>query len=275
MNELEQKYLAHHGILGQKWGRKMGPPYPLGASDHSAAEKKEGYKKSIGGGRNEGMYDRHEKKQQKSNFKKISRAHKKTKDISMPLYRDEATSKVIEDKVTKSGLLNSDKMKKKISDVKKISDNWIKLEKLSEDFYDSKEIEKASKKAYDETLEWFEKNDPEYLKIIVKNNGGEKAGLDAFHDFRKMYEGYADIELTKAKKEWDKTDAAKNRKNADNAWDNYRKETEKIGNEVAKEILGEYGNKKISAFDEYTYNDLVSTEVQAIISSMVLPDKFE
>ena len=39
--------LEHHGILGQKWGRKMGPPYPLDASDHSAAEKKAGWRQSL------------------------------------------------------------------------------------------------------------------------------------------------------------------------------------------------------------------------------------
>ena len=32
-------YLEHHGILGQKWGHRNGPPYPLDANDHSAAEK--------------------------------------------------------------------------------------------------------------------------------------------------------------------------------------------------------------------------------------------
>ena len=32
-------YLEHHGILGQKWGKMSGPPYPLGKGDHSAAEK--------------------------------------------------------------------------------------------------------------------------------------------------------------------------------------------------------------------------------------------
>lgn len=39
--------LAHHGILGQKWGKRNGPPYPLDAQDHSAAEKKAGWRKSL------------------------------------------------------------------------------------------------------------------------------------------------------------------------------------------------------------------------------------
>lgn len=37
MNELT---LSHHGIFGQKWGKRNGPPYPLGENDLSAAERK-------------------------------------------------------------------------------------------------------------------------------------------------------------------------------------------------------------------------------------------
>ena len=41
-------YLQHHGILGQKWGERNGPPYPLKANQHSTAENKAGWKSSLG-----------------------------------------------------------------------------------------------------------------------------------------------------------------------------------------------------------------------------------
>lgn len=40
-------YLAHHGILGQKWGKQNGPPYPLSGSAHSSSEKKAGWRDSL------------------------------------------------------------------------------------------------------------------------------------------------------------------------------------------------------------------------------------
>lgn len=39
--------LIHHGVRGQKWGDRNGPPYPLTSSAHSAREKKAGWKKSL------------------------------------------------------------------------------------------------------------------------------------------------------------------------------------------------------------------------------------
>lgn len=62
MNEIEKNYLAHHGILGQRWHKRNGPPYPLDAGDHSKQEKEAGYKKSLNGGRNEQLYDRKTRK---------------------------------------------------------------------------------------------------------------------------------------------------------------------------------------------------------------------
>lgn len=45
--ETWREELHHHGILGQKWGKKNGPPYPINSSNHSASEKKAGWKKSL------------------------------------------------------------------------------------------------------------------------------------------------------------------------------------------------------------------------------------
>ena len=46
-NDFQSNYLMHHGILGQKWGKKNGPPYPLDANDHSSSEKKAGWRDSL------------------------------------------------------------------------------------------------------------------------------------------------------------------------------------------------------------------------------------
>lgn len=51
---LDDLYIAHHGILGMSWGKKNGPPYPLGAGDHSKAEKSAAEKAGVKVGKSSG-----------------------------------------------------------------------------------------------------------------------------------------------------------------------------------------------------------------------------
>ena len=55
-------YLMHHGILGMHWGKRNGPPYPLSPSDHSASEKKAGWRKSLDKGSSSGEASKSKKK---------------------------------------------------------------------------------------------------------------------------------------------------------------------------------------------------------------------
>lgn len=64
--------LYHHGILGQRWGKKNGPPYPLDAEDHSAAEKKAAKKAAKA----ERRAERKERKKAKKEFKAEKKAAK-------------------------------------------------------------------------------------------------------------------------------------------------------------------------------------------------------
>lgn len=70
--------ICHHGIEGQRWGKRNGPPYPLTAGAHSPEEKRAKYQRSIN--RNEKRALRLRKRAAKLNIKanrKATRAIKR------------------------------------------------------------------------------------------------------------------------------------------------------------------------------------------------------
>lgn len=73
--------LYHHGILGQHWGKRNGPPYPLDARDHSAEEKrKNNFKinfKADPEKRARKEYRKTEKKIERASLKQREKADKK------------------------------------------------------------------------------------------------------------------------------------------------------------------------------------------------------
>lgn len=77
--------LYHHGIQGMKWGHRNGPPYPLDPEDHSASEKKAGWRKSLESRIKTRKEARASYKKEKANLKmdhrlKYKEAIKKDKD---------------------------------------------------------------------------------------------------------------------------------------------------------------------------------------------------
>lgn len=55
-----------------KWGKKNGPPYPLDASDHSASEKKAGWRKSLDSMSNEELRQKINRKNLENQYQQFS-----------------------------------------------------------------------------------------------------------------------------------------------------------------------------------------------------------
>ena len=103
--------LYHHGILGQKWGQRNGPPYPLGASDHSAREKKAGWATSLKKGRAE--------------RKKIEKTRTKEMDENLKSYKNDK-KRIKEEAKVKAKDAKVRYMEKEIDSAKKYRENYKK-----------------------------------------------------------------------------------------------------------------------------------------------------
>ena len=214
-------YLIHYGVKGMKWGVRK---------DRGALTSNS--------------------RRQKKEFKSFKKQYQKEKESSRPdiFISDNQRSKINEQA---RKLATTEDVKK----IKAAKDKWLKLNDETPSFYDSKEFEAANNKAYSDTMNWFKKNDPDYLNQIVKMNNGKTNDLDKYHGFRKTFEGYQDYNWTKAEKVWSANNG-KNRRKVDEAYNEYRIACENVGNR----ILGDYGNAKLNEHG-LSYNDVVNYNI--------------
>ena len=179
-------YIAHHGILGMKWGKKNGPPYPLGSGDHSKSERSAGWKKSLGGGRNEEMYDR------KKKFKAANKVATVPKKKNLNNEKD---------------LKNNDDFRKYLIEEEGVPEGWI--DKVLEN-KELVELYKEDYERYDKNKQQkIESNYQKKIDALDKKYGlsgkhefyVQKIDRDAYSDYKEMAIDF-NISEDKAKKMW-------------------------------------------------------------------------
>ena len=210
----QEDYLAHHGILGQKWGVRR--YQNLDGSLTTAGKKR--YAKQL-----QGYSDRKEAQ----------------KDISSRL-----------GSVSNKAALS------------KAATNYRNKTKALNDYENSDECRNYDKnirdKAYNKVYKYLEDNDPDSLSEMVKANGGKRTGLDAYHDFDTLMDGFLD----------DEYEAHRNNKldTLYNDWENSLKAYQKECDIAANDIIGRYADAPLKNIPQhasgyYKIKDLVGNAV--------------
>lgn len=275
-------YIAHFGILGQKWGKKNGPPYPLGAGDHSTAEKKAGYTKSKEGKHNTKLYSdggsstkkeltrnqrfgvaaQNERNKNKQNTKIDG---KTIKELNR---NPEAKSQKIIDDINnnseyKEALNKYSELSKKYSQEfnNKLKDPKI-IKKAEEEYKKTRGTNKVDKKdpIYDYVLRDIAagdyEDDPRYdKKVIAEATKAFKKdyGKDADPLNNKYYDYYIDEAASKL--DWKpKRVKSETEKRFNKAVDNLIE----VQNKVVNDYLGSYANQTVGKSTR-TYSDIVNS----------------
>lgn len=88
--ENDKTVLVHHGILGQKWGKRNGPPYPLDYRSHSKEEKDKNPKSRISSGEESSEYKKHQPPK-----KSASSSRSKKESVRSANSNDDFTRKIL------------------------------------------------------------------------------------------------------------------------------------------------------------------------------------
>ena len=214
MGYFDKDYLEHHQILGAKWGKKNGPPYPLGSGDHSSAEKKAAAAAGVKVGKDSGKGSiENVKKKKKAPLTeeekrlKAEEARLKGDSKNINKYMDKLTTDELRDAQTRA------QIKKSLSEEKQ-----SKAEKDKRDAMLSGDKEKvkeyATKMTYNELSEAMNKVD---LMQKLNYEPPKPTTMDKINAAVKKVDTARDW-MEKSLKAYDALAAINNTFNKDNQW---------------------------------------------------------
>lgn len=214
MGYFDKDYLEHHQILGAKWGKKNGPPYPLGSGDHSSAEKKAAAAAGVKVGKDSGKGSiENVKKKKKAPLTeeekrlKAEEARLKGDSKNINKYMDKLTTDELRDAQTRA------QIKKSLSEEKQ-----SKAEKDKRDAMLSGDKEKvkeyATKMTYNELSEAMNKVD---LMQKLNYEPPKPTTMDKINNAIKKVDTARDW-MEKSLKAYDALAAINNTFNKDNQW---------------------------------------------------------
>lgn len=214
MGYFDKDYLEHHQILGAKWGKKNGPPYPLGSGDHSSSEKKAAAAAGVKVGKDSGKGSiENVKKKKKSPLTeeekrlKAEEARLKGDSKNINKYMDKLTTDELRDAQTRA------QIKKSLSEEKQ-----SKAEKDKRDAMLSGDKEKvkeyATKMTYNELTEAMNKVN---LMQQLNYEPPKPTTMDKINNAIKKVDTARDW-MEKSLKAYDALAAINNTFNKDNKW---------------------------------------------------------
>ena len=214
MGYFDKDYLEHHQILGAKWGKKNGPPYPLGSGDHSSAEKKAAAAAGVKVGKDSGKGSIENVKKKKKAL--LTEEEKRLKAEEARLKGDSKNINKYMDKLTTDELRDAQtraQIKKSLSEEKQ-----SKAEKDKRDAMLSGDKEKvkeyATKMTYNELTEAMNKVN---LMQQLNYEPPKPTTMDKINEAVKKVDTARDW-MEKSLKAYDALAAINNTFNKDNKW---------------------------------------------------------